>query len=346
MTAFAWKYRQPLTTSDFTLFYRSAAAPPSEMFKPPPGPPRNNMNPPHVQLLMRPLTLIEIGTASAIFRGLNVVAALACLWFLSRASAEPWTLADAGALLAWSAVALHISLNQNAWIMWPLLVHAWWCWRRGRWTAGAVSFGVALSMKAFLGVFLIWLVVSRRWLAAVVAAAIAAACFLLGILVYGIDVFRDWTRAVSNIDWWRSSINGSFQGFLARTIAALRGGAVDFPAWAAAIASIAGLAILAISVWRTRGRSIDDSWTPLMAGALLASPLGWLYYGCWLLPNRRPYRMLMQAPLLWVPIFYHQAPPTLLNTLTYHSMYFWGFALVWVQTLLAVGRTADKVERR
>src|SRR5580765_2748247 len=117
MTAFAWKYRQPLTTSDFTLFYRSAAAPPAAMFKPPPGPPRNNMNPPHVQLLMRPLTVLDVGVASAVFRGLNVVAALGCAWFLARRSREKWTLADAGALLAFSPIALHISLNQNAWII-------------------------------------------------------------------------------------------------------------------------------------------------------------------------------------------------------------------------------------
>ena len=59
--------RHPLTTADFTLFYRSAAAAPAEMYKPPPGPPRNNMNPPHFQLVMRPLTVFSAETASAIF---------------------------------------------------------------------------------------------------------------------------------------------------------------------------------------------------------------------------------------------------------------------------------------
>jgi hypothetical protein len=281
-----------------------------------------------------------------VFRGLNVVAALGCAWFLARRSREKWTLADAGALLAFSPIALHISLNQNAWIIWPLLVYAWWCWRSERWNAGAVAFGIALSMKVFLGVFLLWLAFSGRLRAAVVAAGSAGLCFLVGVTVYGVDTLRDWTRAVAQIEWWRSTINGSFQGFLARTIAAAHNGVPDFPAWAGVLSSVVGLLILGITLWRTRTWSIDKSWTPLMAAALLASPLGWLYYGCWLLPGRRPFRLLFQAPLLWIPVFYSIVPTTLLTAVTYHSIYFWGFALVWVQTLLAADRTADTLDGR
>ena len=78
--------------------------------------------------------------------------------------------------------------------------------------------------------------------------------------------------------------------------------------WVTPLALLGGAIILLVTLWKTRERDIEDSWTPLMASALLASPLGWLYYGCWLLPGRRPFRLLFQAPMLWVPVFYVKLP--------------------------------------
>ncbi len=309
---YQWQVRQPLTTADFTLFYRSAAAPPADMYKPPPGPPRNNMNPPHFQLLMRPLTHFSAETASAIFRGLSIAAAIGCVWWLFRTSPERWTFADIGALVAWSPAALNISLNQVTWLMWPLLVYAWSSWRKERWTAGAIAYGVALSLKPFLGVFLLWMILTRRFRPAAVAIGVAAASFSIGILVYGVEVFRHWTKAVGDIVWWRSTMNASFQGFMARSLTSPYVELAVEPNYVMPLALTGGALILLVTLWYTRTRNIDESWTPLMAAALLASPLGWLYYGCWLLPGRRPFRLLFQAPMLWVPVFYIKLPKSVL----------------------------------
>jgi len=334
--AYQWQVRHPLTTADFTLFYRSAAAAPAEMYKPPPGPPRNNMNPPHFQLVMRPLTVFSAETASAIFRGLSIAAAIGCIWWLARNSTERWSLADLGALMAWSPAALNISLNQVTWLLWPLLIYAWSSWRKGRWTAGAVAYGIALSFKPFLGVFLLWMVVTRRLKTAVIAVAVAASCFSLGVLVYGVAVFRNWTKAVGDIVWWRSTLNASFQGFMARSLSDPYAELSEVPRWVTPLALLGGAIILLVTLWKTRQRDIEESWTPLMASALLASPLGWLYYGCWLLPGRRPFRLLFQAPMLWVPVFYVKLPGSYFLAATYHSRYFWGFALVWFLSLFGV----------
>ena len=131
MCVYAWQTRQPHTSADFTIFYNSAASPPGEMYRRPPGPPRGNMNPPHFQLLVAPLTALPLPVASAIWRVLNVAALGGCLWWLARTSREPWSAADLGALLAWSPMQSTVNLNQLTWILWPLLVAAWWSWRRG-----------------------------------------------------------------------------------------------------------------------------------------------------------------------------------------------------------------------
>ena len=50
----------------------------------------------------------------------------------------------------------------------------------------------------------------------------------------------------------------------------------DVPQWVTPLALLGGAIILLVTLWKTRERDIEDSWTPLMASALLASPLGWL----------------------------------------------------------------------
>ena len=291
------------------------------------------MNPPHFQLLMRPLTAFPAETASAIFRGLSIVCAIGCVWWLARTSPERWSLADIGAVMAWSPAALNISLNQITWLMWPLLVYAWTAWRKDRWTAGAIAYGIALSLKPFLGVFLLWMLITRRFRPAIVSAAVAAVSFSIGILVYGLEVFRNWTKAVGDIVWWQSTMNASFQGFMARSLTSPYDDLAVEPWYVMPLALGGGAVILLVTLWYTRNRSIDESWTPLVASALLASPRGWLYYGCWLLPGRRPYRLLFQAPMLWVPVFYVKLPKSYFLASTYASRYFWGFALVWFITL-------------
>lgn len=183
-TASAWRDRHPDTTADFTMFYVSALHSSPEMFAQPP-PPRGNMNPPIFQLLVRPLTSFPLPTAAAIFRGLNILALCACIWWLARISDERWTLADYGALLAWAPMASVVVLNQLTWILWPPLLWAWWCWRQNRWVAGAIGYGFALSLKPFLGVILLWLLVTKRWSTAIVTCVVGALAFAVGLLSMG-----------------------------------------------------------------------------------------------------------------------------------------------------------------
>src|SRR3954470_10534945 len=84
------KYRQPPTTSDFTIFYQSTAGPLSTMYT---GL-RVNLNPPHFSLLIEPLTWFPQNAAAEIWRALNVAALAACIWFLGTRSDERWSAAD------------------------------------------------------------------------------------------------------------------------------------------------------------------------------------------------------------------------------------------------------------
>lgn len=333
MTLFAWQNRQPQTTSDFTLFYRSAERPVAEMYAKPPGTPRGNMNPPQFQLLIEPLTALPIETAAAVWRALNVASLCACLWWLASRSEEKWGAADVGAVLAWAPMQSMLALNQLAWILWPLLVATWWWWRRDRWIAGAVAFGIALSLKSFLGVFLIWLALRRQWRALAVSLASAAAGLGVGVVAYGFGALRDWVSAVGSVEWSFALMNASLRGLLARTLT--NDGAVMtplalLPQLVTPLFALAAAAVLIVTFQRTRDANVDDSWPVLMGCALLASPLGWIYYLWWMLPGVAPSQLLVRAPLLWVPMVAVTLwQPHAWATATIGSAYTWGLLLAW-----------------
>jgi Glycosyltransferase family 87 len=336
-TASAWRYRHPDTTSDFTLFYVSAQHTTARMFEQPPGPPRGNMNPPLFQLMIRPLTAFPLPTAAEIFRLLNVVALVGCIWWLARTSEDRWTLADYGALLAWAPMASVVSLNQLTWILWPPLLWAWWCWRQNRWAAGAIGYGLAVGLKPFLGVFLLWLIVTRRWQAVFVSCLSGAAFFAIGLVVYGVDVNLAWADALGDVTWAYAGMNASLQGLLTRALSkpvVISDPLVFAPELVSPLATAGGAVIVLVTILRTRRLSIDQAWQPLMVSALLASPLGWLYYIWWILPGARPLQLLREAPLLWVPLVFplRLFPSTWLG-LTLGSIYFWGLLSLWLNRI-------------
>lgn len=332
---YAVKYRQPFTTSDFTIFYDSTAGPVSAMYT---GL-RINLNPPHFNLLIEPLTWVSRDVAAEIWRALNILSLCGCLWWLGTKSEEKWSAADLGAALAWTPFYHAFTLNQVTWIMWPLLIAAWWQWRSDRWTTGAIWFGLALSFKSFLGVFLIWLALRKEWRAIGVSLATAAAALGIGILAYGVDVFVAWTRAVGGVTWTSAWTNASVRALLARLLARNPFGAVpffDLPNMITPLFTVLAVAIVLVTCFTSRTRTVDRSWPALMASALLASPLGWLYYASWMLPGVKPSRLLVRSPLLWIPMVYlTRGQPSPWATLTFASIYNWGLLIAWVGFLVA-----------
>jgi hypothetical protein len=314
------------------------------MYKPPPGPPRNNMNPPHFQLVMRPLTVFSAETASAIFRGLSIAAAIGCIWWLARNSTERWSLADIGALMAWSPCRAEY-LAQSG----HLAAVAAADFMRGR--HGARGDGrparSRTESRSASNRFSAYSSVDGRDPSAEDGGHRRRRRGVLffsrraGLRRRGVPELDEGGRRHRLVAIDAECV---VQGFMARSLSDPYAELSEVPRWVTPLALLGGAIILLVTLWKTRDRDIEESWTPLMASALLASPLGWLYYGCWLLPGRRPFRLLFQVPMLWVPVFYVKLPGSYFLAATYHSRYFWGFALVWFLSLFGV--TAQHVAHR
>ncbi|MEV4417700.1 glycosyltransferase 87 family protein [Catellatospora sp. NPDC049609] len=153
--------------------------------------------------------------------------------------------------------------------------------RRGsRW--GGVGIGLATAVKLTPGIFIVYLLITKRWREAAVASGTAAAATLVAAAVAP-DASREfWTSALWDTD--RVGVlsfisNQSLQGVVAR----LTAGHPSKALWAVLV-----LAVLA--VWFVRSRAAVARGDEVAGFAftgivgLLVSPVTWVHHLVWLIP--------------------------------------------------------------
>jgi alpha-1,2-mannosyltransferase len=148
--------------------------------------------------------------------------------------------------------------------------------------AGGIGIGLATAVKLTPGVFILYLLLARRFRAAFVASSTALAATVLAALVSPAASREFWTDALWDTDriGTLSFIsNQSLEGFVAR----LHPGDPSTSLWLALV-----LVVLAVWVVRTRRavRAGDDRAGLALTGVLgcLISPVTWIHHLVWLLP--------------------------------------------------------------
>jgi alpha-1,2-mannosyltransferase len=202
---------------------------------------------------------------------------------------------------------------------------------------GGIGIGLATAVKLTPGVFILYLLVTRRWRAAGVSIAAAAAATVASAAVATDQSREFWTSALW--DTGRVGVlsyvsNQSLRGFLAR----LPIDPVASKVWAVGV-----LVLLAFWVWRVRAFAAraDEVGGLALTGILgcLISPVTWVHHCVWLLPaiircadvglrrggDRRPLYLggaaylLMTSRLLWVWEKRPRPPLELIGG----NLYFW-----------------------
>ncbi len=319
-----------------------------------------NLNPPHAHLLVLPLALLSPRAALALWALVSVICAgLAMRLALTECglvlTARQRGLALVG-LLAFAATGAIVATGQLAWLLMLPMTLAWRAARRSRWMVAAAWLGLAMSVKLFLILFLAYLVRRGQRRAALVAACTAAGCFATGVAVFGVAAHVDWLRALGSVTWQWAAMNASVSGFVTRlfgdcpyfTAAAPLPGVVR-PLSLGLGAVIAALTLVAIG--RSSGRAaVNHDFVLLLLGALLVSPLGWVYYWWLALPPMiavvvgwgtspcRPRSARLAAvgapALVWPFPAVTLLQPSVLATATIGSVYFWATLLLWSAVLL------------
>jgi alpha-1,2-mannosyltransferase len=317
-----------------------------------------NLNPPHATLLFVPFAVLSPGLALQAWILLNLLALCDVVRVLMRELRLPLmslrTAMAAVFLLAWAPTAALVITGQLALVVaWPL-TRAWRAARHGKWNRAGIWLGGAAALKIFLLVFVPYLALRGRWPALRRAIQQFAACVVFGALVCGPSAYVEWAAQFNDVTWYGHDMNASVWGLLARVLNGFAGYAPLLPA--ARLGMILGwlsAATILCLTWRraatVREENVDASFTLLTAAALLASPLGWVYY-FWL-PIAPAAATIAAAARSWswahrvaagalaLGMLWHGSAtvwfqPSGLATLTVGSPYLWSLFGVWLWLLI------------
>ncbi|TDC80826.1 DUF2029 domain-containing protein [Micromonospora sp. KC606] len=247
--------------------------------------------PPFSALLLWPFGLLRLGAVVAVFTALTALGVVVTTrWLVAPVIARhglPGVFSLVVAVLLVLAVESTretITFGQiNMLLVVLVLADLLFAVPQARRWAG-VGVGLATALKLFPGIFIVYLLVTRRWWAAGVASVTAVAATLLAVAVAPRDSWRFWTDelwATSRVGRTDYTGNQSLFGLLSR---------IDAPAapnrllWLALVAVVLGYGL-----WRAaRAARAGDELTGLTLTGLvggLISPITWTHHIYWFIPT-------------------------------------------------------------
>ncbi|SCG52695.1 alpha-1,2-mannosyltransferase [Micromonospora halophytica] len=246
--------------------------------------------PPFAALVMLPMAYLPWPAAITVSVAASVVVSTVLIWWLldpvsRRAGWTRWFALAVALCLAAAYEPMRETVNfgqVNMLLLFLVAVDLLRLLPAGNRWAG-VGIGLATAIKLTPGVFIVYLLVTRRWRAAFTSMAAATAATLAAAALFP-DASREfWTSALWNtgrVGELAFVSNQSLRGVVAR----LNPEHPSTLAWLALV-----LATLAVWAWRCRAASaVGDQATGLaLTGALmcLVSPVTWVHHLVWLIPG-------------------------------------------------------------
>jgi alpha-1,2-mannosyltransferase len=252
-----------------------------------PGTPYGFTYPPFAGLVMAPMAFLPLALVLIIATAATLVTTALLTWWLAGPliKRKGWTVWFAFAIAFCLAVAFEpvretITFGQVNTLLLALVAADLLIGVAGGRAWAGVGIGLAAAIKLTPGVFVLYLLLTRRWRAAGTAIGTGAAATLAAAALFPDESREFWTSAL----WDTSRVgvlyyfsNQSERGFLAR----LPIDQVAPKLWIACV-----LATVLFWVWRVR-RAPDDLMGGLaLTGVLgcLISPVTWIHHCVWLLP--------------------------------------------------------------
>ena len=250
-----------------------------------------NLNPPFQTLLFLPFTFINLQRANLVWAALSLMFGLISARII--ANNQPLKPVDKRSFLmpvimlfAFFPTLAAFKVGQISLLILLLVVAGWSASRAGKDRAAGIFLGLALSLKLFIGLFIIFFLIRRRWKLLAWYIGTFLATSFLALFVFGIDAYRQYIVNIRDITWYEHSWNVSFTGFFTR----LFGGTdnISFLNWPEMInivvfsLSLISVIILIWVAWPRYGLSsairFDLGYALTLVFMLLISPLGWIYY--------------------------------------------------------------------
>jgi alpha-1,2-mannosyltransferase len=246
--------------------------------------------PPFAAVVMYPMAWLPLGAVETITLIANYAALGLTTWWLTTRVADRhgwprWFLFALAVPLATTLEPIRetfafgqINILLAALVLGDLLVAV-----PGKWRVAGVGIGLAAAIKLTPAIFIVYLLLSRRWRVAITATATAAGATLLAAALAPGDSWRYWTRVV----WDANQIghldripNQALWGSLLRIYAPHQPSRI---LWLLLVAIVAGYGL-----WRAAqaARAGDDLAGLTLTGlvGLLVSPVSWQHHLYWFVP--------------------------------------------------------------
>lgn len=205
-------------------------------------------------------------------------------------------------LLAYFPSIVNILLGQYGFIVLLCAVLVWTHARKGKAVRAGITLGLAICLKSFFGMFLVFFLVRRQWRLLATAVASYIVANLIGLLLFGIGNYHQYIAQHALVPLYvNASWNASIMGFFARIF----GGAQNTPLISApsigyAISCGLSLVVIMILTWVSWPRQevasadrFDLGFAATTIAMLLISPYAWIYYfPCLIIPLFVSWRMV------------------------------------------------------
>ena len=246
--------------------------------------------PPFSALLLRPFALLPLGVTVAIFTLLTVIGVVVTTRWLvvpvaARHDLPRLFTVTVAVLLVFAVESTRETLTFgqiNMLLVVLILADLLFAVPQGRRWAG-VGVGLATALKLFPGIFILYLLATRRWRSAAVAAATAALATLLSAAVAPADSWRFWTHelwATDRVGRTDYTGNQSLFGLLSRITAPEKPSQLP---WLLLVVVVTGCGL-----WRAaRAARAGDALAGLTLTGLvggLVSPITWTHHLYWFIP--------------------------------------------------------------
>jgi alpha-1,2-mannosyltransferase len=286
--------------------------------------------PPVGAYLLRPLAWLTATQAKVLFVALAVAALAASVWWLVRPIADKhqwrrWFVFGIAFILATGLepIRLGFDFGQINFLLWALIVFdlAVLAPRQSRFFG--VGIGLATAIKLIPGIFVLYLLVTRRWRAFFVSVGVAVGATLLAAALDPSASATFWTGkllhsdGVGQLDY---VMNQSLNGLLAR----LSGGEPSTVVWL-----VLALPVLGYGMYRARQAYLagDDIAGMALTGftGSLVSPVTWGHHIFWFVPALLvlvdAYVTTRRRAYLWIAVFSYA-------TVTFSMLQWYEFTLL------------------
>ena len=271
-----------------------------------------NLNPPIFNLLLSPLAHFNYATSFLVFSLISTLCAIYSLYLINRVLHQPsdplWLFLSL-AFFAFLPTFQNFVGGQVSLILSALLLTAWSQGRKQHDRIAGIALGAALAIKYFTGLFVITLLLGKRWrfLGSMLCTFIVLN--LIAWLVLGSEAHWHYLHTLQAIYWFGNNWNASLLGWLMR---------LNYPTTQHTLAQSDLLLKIGLTAFALCGSALltvccsshkqqdHTKWDLAVAMTivlmLLLSPLSWTYYFTLLmLPLNLLIKFLMQRQYPLIP---------------------------------------------